>query len=356
MLIPSQLTVLTTSQCTAKCGHCTVYSSPERRDRLSVDEMISAISAIHSKQGLGVVVFAGGEPTLLGNALLETIAFCHSAGILTRLITNASWAITPEKADAKVRALREAGLWEINISADDWHLPFIPFENVKNAWMACKDKGFGAVVIANSNAINAQINPTFLREQLGHDVAIYTTSATGPENDSAIFEDVPSTNGTRYFIHRGDVQIIGRAREEVERSTVPNIDQRSLRGAKCGWAVTCSTISPKGHLVACCGIEAEGNPVLDFGDLKTASADELIQEANNRIMIGAISQVGPAYLLDFATEKDPSIKIRGDYKSVCEVCEDVTTRPEILATIRKHEHELASRLIVSTLSKSQTAS
>jgi len=35
-----------------------------------------------------------------------------------------------------VGRLRDAGLHEINISTDDYHLPFIPFDHVVNAWQA----------------------------------------------------------------------------------------------------------------------------------------------------------------------------------------------------------------------------
>ena len=134
LLKPSQLTILTTSRCTARCGHCSVNSAPGRRDRLTWEQMCQAIDELDSLNHLSVVIFAGGEPTLLGDELLNAIAHTDSLGISSmHLVTNAYWAVSPKQARAKLIELREAGLAELNISADDFHLPYIPFERVEYA-------------------------------------------------------------------------------------------------------------------------------------------------------------------------------------------------------------------------------
>src|SRR5437870_9122058 len=138
MKTPTKLTILTTNTCTAKCAHCTVSSSPDRRGRLNFEKIKIAIDGFHEINPLQVVVFAGGEPTLLKEELLDAIAYCDSLGISTRMVTNASRAITEYAATRMIEKLRNAGLAELNISADDYHLPFIAFENVKRAWFASK--------------------------------------------------------------------------------------------------------------------------------------------------------------------------------------------------------------------------
>src|SRR5690348_8930809 len=139
VLKPSQLTILPTSQCTARCAHCSMNSGPERRgERLTFDQMRKAIDELHSNSPLLVVIFAGGEPLLLGEHLLNAVAHADSLGILTRVVTNAYWATSKDVARRVLNQLREAGLQELNISCDDYHLPYIPFERVETAWKACK--------------------------------------------------------------------------------------------------------------------------------------------------------------------------------------------------------------------------
>jgi MoaA/NifB/PqqE/SkfB family radical SAM enzyme len=109
-LTPHQITIMTTSECNARCAHCSVSSGPDRQDALTASDIIAAIDAITSYAPLRLVVFAGGEPTLLGEDLLDAIAHVDSKGIATRIVSNASWATTEELARAMLIELREAGL------------------------------------------------------------------------------------------------------------------------------------------------------------------------------------------------------------------------------------------------------
>jgi len=43
VLESKQLTILTTDQCTARCAHCSMNSSPHRRARLDADRMCAYI-------------------------------------------------------------------------------------------------------------------------------------------------------------------------------------------------------------------------------------------------------------------------------------------------------------------------
>lgn len=261
MLTPVQLTVLTTSRCTARCGHCSVRSGPERRDRLSTEQITSVIADLHRSTPLRLIIFAGGEPTLLAEDLLDSIAFAEDLGIRTRLITNASWAGKDSQARMRLRSLREAGLRELNISADDYHLPYIPFERVKTAWNASKGLGFEAVLIANCSGTGSIVTPEFIMQSIGERLPL-------------IFEDdgyvaplpSPATDGTVYAISNARIQLLGRAHEEVRSSDVVYPVSDGVLEGGCPWALRSPALSPQGHLVACCGMEAEGNEVLDLGD------------------------------------------------------------------------------------------
>lgn len=86
-LAPHSLTVLMTSRCSASCDHCCMNSGPTRSDALDSKTITNVICELHVKSPLKVVVFAGGEPTLVKNALHEGIRRCRALGITSRLVT-----------------------------------------------------------------------------------------------------------------------------------------------------------------------------------------------------------------------------------------------------------------------------
>lgn len=340
LLQPEQLTILTTSKCTARCGHCSMNSGPERRERLTFEKVRSVLDALHGTRPLSVVIFAGGEPTLMGEMLLDAIAYADGLGAITRMVTNAVWATTDEKAKAKITDLRQAGLAELNISADDYHLPYIPFDNVVRAWRAAKGRGFRAVVIANCYGPRSLVTPQYVMQQLGE---------TLPERFDADGNQArlpaPSADGTVYVVSNSYLQRLGRARQEVgSGDLVWPASQDDLSGG-CPWAVRSAALSPRGHLVACCGIEAEGNAVLDFGDATETSAQRLVDAADQSIVVNAIAILGPLFLLRFVQHRAPDVAFRAQYSTVCEVCEDVVRRGETLEVLQQHLPALTAAVL-----------
>lgn len=230
-VVPAEMTVLTTSKCDAKCAHCLMRSGPDRDDALRLREMVSAIKEAHEARPLRTVVFAGGEPTLLGDELLEAIAAVRRLGISTRLVTNAGWATSPDAARAVVGGLREAGLDELNFSADDFHLPFIPLPRVVAAWHAAKGAGFGAVVIALCSGPGSKVTPRTMMAALGEEVPLIY-------DDQGTMNDLPrpAADGTVYLISNNDVYRIGRGlglREKYLRFADPRASTGAAR-SPCG--------------------------------------------------------------------------------------------------------------------------
>lgn len=344
LLQPQQLTVLATSQCTAACDHCSMNSAPERRDRLSLKTFIDTVEELHARSPLGVVIFAGGEPTLMGEMLLDAIAHADMLGIMTRIVTNASWAISDQKAEAKIRELRQAGLGELNISADDYHLPFIPFENVVRAWHAAKGKGFASVVIANCYGPNSLVTPRFVLDRIGEELPMRFDG-----NGASEPLPPPAADGTVYMMSNSYLQLLGRShgRISVEDVFVPD-DGTALAGG-CPWAVRSAALSPQGHLVACCGVEAEGNDILDFGKVETGLVQSLVDKADRDIVMNAIALLGPYYVQQFVRNRRPDIAFRPRYATVCEICEDIVTRPEVLDAVRADISALAGAVHLARL-------
>jgi hypothetical protein len=336
LLRPYQLTVLTTSECNAVCDHCSQSSHPSRQERATVEQMRRAIQELHEASPLATVIFSGGEPTLLGQDLITGIQYANSLGISTRLVTNAHWASTPAAARASLVGLREAGLQQLVMSADDYHLPFVPFENVENGWHASKGLGFQSVCIANCSGPSSKITPAFIRERLGEQIPAHVDDDGDAPTTGAVAAD-----GTRYTLFHSPIQRLGRGRARIRADDLGEAPAPAALEGGCPWAVRSAALSVSNHLVACCAIETDGNPILDFGDLTTTTAPALLQRANDDVVVNAIALLGPMFLRRFLNRQAPDLPFRQDYSSICELCEHIVRRPGAVEALRQHEGELA---------------
>lgn len=336
ILKPQQLVVLTTNQCTARCAHCVMNSSPDRHDRLTFSQIRKVLDHLTALNQLRVVVFSGGEPMLLGDELLDMIAYADGLGLITRVVTNGYWAISPEKARERLIDLIEAGLQELNISADDEHLPYVPFERVEYAWRASKGMGFHAVVIANSSRPDGQITPAFIMKRLDE-----KTSLRFDERGHQQCLPKPGEDGTVYLLSNATVQYLGRAKEYIDRDTVLYTTEPARLEGGCQNALRRPALSYNGHLVACCGIEVEQNSILDIGDTAVDKAVDLIARADDNVILNAIALKGPSFLKRFIEYYAPEVTFYERYASLCQLCEHIVKRPAAMDVLFNHCAELS---------------
>jgi len=328
------LTFVTTNDCNAACDHCLMGCKPGGKQSLTFEQMKKVIAAADQAYDLLQVVFTGGEPTLLGKDLVLAIAYCSAKGIMTRMVTNAHWASTPEQAEECVKLLRAAGLNEINFSYDDYHAAFIPEQNIINAWKATKGKGFMGVLIANAQSANPTIDAAYIKKMLGEDVMTWDMDQRyqRKEREHRIVED-----GTEYVITESKLQRTGRAAESLgEESYLDFYAEEDLKYGACRSAVSRAAVSYDNHLWACCGVKASGNAILDLGNLNLHSITEVAERAADSVILTAISEVGPYRLARYVKTKDPSIRWKDKYFNLCEICNDLTTNPKAVKVLKEN--------------------
>jgi hypothetical protein len=284
-----------------------------------------------------VVVFAGGEPSLLKNDLVKAISFCAERGIQTRVVTNASWAIDARRTLAMLTRWRDAGLTDLNISADDYHLPFIPLDRLKRVWAAAKGLGFNAVIVAlayqkGSRVEYAQLCDLFEQPDIP---LVYDEDGHAKELDALRHAD-----GTLYAICRRPSSRSGRGAQMIAAEDIAFVGGRN-EYSTCPWLRTSPAISSRGELVSCCGFEVRKVKELNFGpvdDQVHARLDALSDD----VLLHALSQVGPKRLLEFVRTK-PGAKVSFDrHVSMCEACEDLTSKPENIRILRENAAEIAA--------------
>lgn len=308
-------------------------SAPGREGALSYEQIRRYIDEAMAATNLGLVIFAGGEPLLLGEQLYRSLEYAYRRGLMTRLVTNAYWATDPRRAARVARRLYDAGLWELNISIDDYHLDYVDPKRVRLAFDAARELAFQAVIIVHVKGPKTRLGDEQLDQILGVKL---------PRMYDEDFERVPVASegdGPYLAVANTTVQGTGRAAAELandELYLTEKWERRVRELGGCPWAVRSPAISPDGHLVACCGFEATGNQILDIGDLEDAPLGELLARGDDDLALNLIALEGPYAIMDRLRRVDPSLPFKERYSGICSVCQDLTTNPTILQAFQKH--------------------
>lgn len=326
VLEPNTTTILTTNKCTAACRHCATNSGPNRKDMLTWDKMEPILRQLFAETKLSVLVFSGGESTLLGEDLLKALRLCKEHRIITRLVTNAFWATSEKAAEAKLKELRSAGLDELNISTDDYHLPYVSLQKIRYAFDAARKLDFMSVALCNAYGPESWLTPERINREFGNGEEM---KHRYDANGKAMVHE-RKQGETLVLLSNGLSMKLGRGNQGLEESEVVPTPLSQLYDfadgiGGCPWALRSSAISSKGHYVACCGFEAEDNPILDYGDLAKQPLSELLDRADNDLITNMISIYGPVTLMKILKDiapKEVSFP-RPSYRGYCEVCEDL---------------------------------
>lgn len=111
-----------TNRCNIYCRHCVMGINRSNLDA-NRDDVLKWIKQIAFSQDKKWAVFAGGEPFLCMDDLIEYVKLAKENNLLTSVITNGFWAKTPETAEEILDKL--PGLDSIMISSDKYHMEFI---------------------------------------------------------------------------------------------------------------------------------------------------------------------------------------------------------------------------------------
>lgn len=294
-MIPQSLAFLMTYKCNFNCDHCSVSAGPEHREVIAAEHMRRVIEEAYALPSIRVVVFTGGEPTLYPELLQAGISLAHEKGFLTRLVTNAWWAKTPEKAYDFLENLRAAGLDELNTSFDDSHLPYLDAfggeQNVVNAVRAATALGMTVLVGAVLHP-GARIRTSYLRQIL---------QEAGIQQEVKFLEDF--------------VFPLGRARQKLPAHLFVSDPEKREQGA-CQEAGQTLGILPDGKVLFCCGhiINSRAQEIFTVDGLASgAPLSEIVARMQRNVLYWWLHLEGPdAVLAELGVEKR--------FQRKCEAC------------------------------------
>jgi len=135
--------IITNYVCTAACRHCMFGSSPDCPKDFITAEEAERIAALLREAGTESVHIGGGEPFINFPALLDLIDALNRHGIAVDYIeTNAFWAKDDRIVKERLWELTKRGVTSVMISADPFHIEFVPLERVLNLARHLDREGF----------------------------------------------------------------------------------------------------------------------------------------------------------------------------------------------------------------------
>lgn len=149
-----------TTKCNSRCIHCQADASPLRKGVMQVKDALDYLTEATAVSNLQSFMVFGGEPMLYPKRAIATFKKASQLRIpKIEMITNGVWGKSRATAEKLARKLKTAGLNDLNISVDAFHVQHIPLEYPINAALASLKAGIEKVtwnvaVIESLNANN----------------------------------------------------------------------------------------------------------------------------------------------------------------------------------------------------------
>ncbi len=241
------------------------------------------------------ISLTGGEPMLFPNLIEELIAYASENGMKTELVTNCFWADSPLNAERSLRRLQDAGLDVLNFSADDFHQTNIPFERVRNCYVAGKKLSVKMVVMTSVSK-SSNLRLAGISRLLGENIPPPGILDTAPHAAIGI---------------ESGFTPIGRG-AKIPKEDWLHDDSPEFGG--CNSILSDLGVRPNGDLLPCCSAPAT-LPALHLGSLDDAEFMNLLSDAWKREVFRTLRNRGPAGLVgNLDTSK---------YVNRCHLCYEV---------------------------------
>lgn len=166
-----------TYRCTARCQHCSVFCAPGRTEQLPLELALKAVRQA-AQEGFDVIWLSGGEVFLCFPELCQLVRAAEEAKLHVVVNSNGYWATSAGDARAMLTALRACGPFDLALSTDSFHMPFVGLGVVENAAIAARELGIpswlGVVSFSGDRSLSAI---TGWADQLGLEVVVQSRSS-----------------------------------------------------------------------------------------------------------------------------------------------------------------------------------
>ena len=325
---PTTLSFITTNKCTASCENCCFGCNPQNKDTLSLNDMKKYIDqTIEAYSTVKLLVLTGGECFTLRKDLLEIISYASQKNMITRVVTNAYWATSLEKAYLKLKKLVDRGLYEINISTGDEHQGWVPYDNVVYAIIAALKLNLTVAVNVESDTFS-----TFTSKQIREDLRL-----------------------KEYFEKTGDKLLVmdslwmpfKKSKLNQEKSVEnEKVGKSYILHKRCQNLFNTISINPFHRINACCGLTSEYIPYLYLGNTKKHSIKQIYEHQFNDLLKIWLYTEGPQKILDFVNKKMNIQNSKTDSKHMCQLCAELFNDDEKIKFLQQHSDSVLSNILL----------
>lgn len=331
MIKLGSFTLFISWKCNFACAHCGFLCSPERKEKMSLADAVNYIDQVSVNPDLEMIAFSGGEPFLYLAEIKELMAYSYQKGLAGGIVTNCYWAVDYPKTHKLLAELKALGLREIITSFDDYHLKYVPAQNIVHVLKAATRLGIytGINILATKKS---RIRKANVSNFLGIDL------------------DAPAfLQAHNLWIKESSPLLVGRARKSFTAEELINYEEKNLLNNPCPYIIRNSIVTPEGNLYACCGFgdaSERGPASLAYaGNLKSHGFKELFSKLSANLMFNIIYLYGPYFLIKLAQKSNPALRIKGKYVSNCEVCAEITRNPELRMAVSNLLKQLSRQAI-----------
>ena len=300
-----------TMRCPLRCAHCSVDSGPDRHETVDGPLLLRRLEEAGRTGHLKRLSLSGGEPFLMRSLLSGILEIAERYGIATVINTAAHWASTRERARNALKPFPPIA--ELAVSADEYHLDFVPLENVRHAAEAGLDMGL--------------VTSLVIRAWEGEDDPFVHTLRT------AVGEDV----WNRAKLEIDIIKHVGRG-EALPRRTPPvPVAPEHIPEGYCRSADQ-AVIDHDGTVFACCNTAgARSAPHLRLGHLSTDSLPGITAKADRNLLLQAIRVWGPAALGKMIRDAGLGHRLAPHYsdRSICKMCTDICSKPDLVTFLEE---------------------
>ncbi|WP_341872325.1 radical SAM protein [Beijerinckia indica] len=314
-----------TYACTASCNNCGTLSTPSDKNILSLDIALNAIEQANAL-GFANVVFTGGESTLRWNDLLSAIQKATELQMPTRLVTNAHWATSVDRATALLSELANVGLDEINFSTGDQHIRFVPLQRVVFATLSA---------VKNNMPVHTMIELTAERSISVNDYLQHPLVQELSDREKRL---ITATESPWMPLDSNQVAC-------YPSNYVRNQDN-VLKSTGCDSVLQTYVVQADGRVGSCCGLGMRKVPELSVGMAEgNAFLETAIERAEDDFLKLWLRFQGPEKILAWAAQFDPTILWENKYAHCCQACMRIYDDSRVQQVIKEHYTEIVPEVI-----------
>lgn len=253
------------------------------------------------------MAFSGGEATLLKQDLFDAIAHAVSLGLLTRVVSNASWGKTEATASRTAEALSQSGLSELNISTGKDHQEWVPVESVINAARAAVDRGIFTLITVEAD-----------------------------DEESSCLSFIAHDERIRHMLKTKSLSLQSNSWMPFRKDAGKRVQERNLAHMRvgCDQIFGNVVVTPHDNLSACCGLTLEHIPEMRLGRCDGNNMGSLYRAQMDDFLKFWIHVEGPYAIIERVMGEEGE-NILEDVVHICQACAILHKRPQVREAIER---------------------